>query len=219
MEGEREEERTEGRLDGMTWRTAKSLQVLTAECDVYAPHRSKSLDGTIGDEAHQSRPSAHNPNDFGVVCAKDITHDPAGGMDVHKLARRITTDPPPSLTYIISNRQVARWSNGWQWVAYKGAAPHTGHAHFRVGKGPDSEPRPPYDDTTPWRVAELMGQEEDDMTPEQDNRLKRLELGNLARSYDMKILEAKIDGNAAEVSRLRAEREAKIAAKKAELRI
>ncbi len=157
----------------MAWRTAKSLLVLRDECNAYAPHRSKALDGTIGDEAHQERPSAHNPNDFGVVCAGDITHDPAGGMDAHKLARAIAKHPHPDLTYIISNRQVARWSNGWQWVTYKGASPHTGHAHFRVGKGPDSEPRPPYDDTVPWRVAELM---EEDMTPDEVRKIVREEI-------------------------------------------
>ena len=146
----------------MAWRLAKSLEVLRAECNAYAPNRSKSYDGTIGDAAHATRASAHNPNDAGVVCGEDITHSPSTGMDAHKLARRIAADPPSALCYVISNAQVARWSNGWKWVAYKGSNQHKTHAHFRVGRGSDSEPTNAalYDSTTPWHVAELM---EEDM--------------------------------------------------------
>ena len=154
-----------------TPRLAKSLEVLRDECNAYAPNRSKAMDGWIGDSAHAARPSRHNPNNFGVVCALDITHDPAGGMDVHALARRLVKHPHPDLTYVISNRQVARRSNGWVWQTYTGSSPHDKHAHFAVGLGPDSEPTPPYDDVTPWGVAPEM---EEDMNDVQAKQLEEL---------------------------------------------
>lgn len=141
-------------------RRARSLDVLLAEVNSYAPKRSKASDGWLGDPAHASRASRHNPNNAGVVCAQDITHDPAGGCDIHAIARQIVQQGPPvDCEYIISNRQVAKRTNGWAWVAYTGSNGHTQHAHFAVGRGPESEPTQPYDDTDPWGVAP----EEDDM--------------------------------------------------------
>ncbi len=73
----------------MSWRLAYSLTTLRAECNAAAPNRRKHNDGDIGDAAHASRVSRHNPY-RGVVTALDITHDPARGMDVHALVRRMT---------------------------------------------------------------------------------------------------------------------------------
>ena len=137
----------------MAWRLAKSLVTLRGEVNAWAPNRSKASDGTIGDPAHASRPSRHNPNRYGVVTALDITHDPAGGCDVHALARRLVRAPHPELAYVISNRQISARSGGWAWRAYTGTNPHTVHAHFAVGVGPDSDPAPPYDSTAPWGVV------------------------------------------------------------------
>lgn len=134
------------------WRLARSLGVLRDECNAYAPHRKKTADGTIGNAAHAARASRHNPNNAGVVCALDITHDPAGGMDTYAVARRLVLHPHPDLCYIISNRQISSRPD-WKWLSYSGTSPHTGHMHVAVGVGPDSEPRPPYDDTMPWGVS------------------------------------------------------------------
>ena len=155
-------------LEGAGWRLALSLVQLRTEINAWAPQRKRGCDGTIGDAAHASRASRHNPNDAGVVCALDITHDPAGGMDVHALARRLALHPHPDLAYVISNRQKASRLTGWQWVPYSGTSPHTAHAHFAVGEGPDSEPRPPYDDQTPWGVAP---EEEADVTKAEHDAL------------------------------------------------
>lgn len=155
----------------MSWRLAQSLTTLRAECNAAAPDRRKYNDGDIGDAAHAARVSRHNPY-RGVVTALDITHDPAHGMDVHALVRRMTAggrSPHPNAAYIISNRQVARRSNGWRWVAYTGPAPHDGHAHFAVGTGPDSAPftnLSQVDDTTPWRVRQ-----EDDLNEQETRKL------------------------------------------------
>lgn len=138
----------------MAWRLAKSLVQLRSEFDAAFPGRSKRSDGTIGDAAHRSRASRHNPNRYGVVTALDITHDPASGCDVHRLARQLVRDPHPELAYVISNAQVASRSRGFVWRTYTGSNPHTLHAHFAVGVGPDSDPMPPYDSTQPWGISQ-----------------------------------------------------------------
>lgn len=137
----------------MTWRLANSLIQLRSEIDALAPNRSKASDGTIGDAAHSHRPSRHNPNSAGVVCALDVTDDVAGGCPIHDIAEQIRLRPHPTLAYIISNGRVAKRSSGWTWQPYTGSNKHTRHVHFAVGVGPDGDPREPYDDTTPWGIS------------------------------------------------------------------
>lgn len=140
----------------MSWRLAGSLVALRSEVDARWPARSRRSDGAIGDPAHAARASRHNKNRFGVVTALDITHDPASGCDVHAVARQVARDPHPELEYIISDRQIASRPS-WTWRAYRGDNPHTAHAHFAVGRGPDADPRPPYDSTQPWGIADTGG--------------------------------------------------------------
>lgn len=160
----------------MAWRLAKSLITLRDEVSDVAPKRSRISDGTIGDPAHADRASRHNPNRYGVVTALDLTHDPAGGMDVHALARRLVKDPHPELEYVISNGQVAKRRNGFRWERYYGSNQHVSHAHFAVGVGPDSDPRPPYDSTTSWNVATPEPSQPD---PEEDD----MHAGEIIASY------------------------------------
>lgn len=136
----------------MAWRLAHSLEVLRSEVNELAPSRSRASDGTIGDPAHAGRASRHNPNDDGVVCALDLTNDVAGGCPIHAIARSIARHPHPELAYIISDGETAGRDSGWQWKPYYGENQHTKHAHFAVGVGPDSEPRPPYDSNQTWGI-------------------------------------------------------------------
>lgn len=140
------------------WRLARSLIILREEINRAAPARSKISDGTKGDAAHAGRASRHNPNDAGVVCAMDITNDPAHGMDVHALAERLiglarTGRTNPDFEYVVSNSRIASRTSGWAWRPYHGINPHEHHVHFAVGRGPDSEPVPPYDDLNSWGVT------------------------------------------------------------------
>jgi hypothetical protein len=154
----------------MSWRLAKSLETLLNQINTAYPNRSKLSDGTIGDAAHAAVPSDHNPNAEGVVCALDLTHDPAHGFDAHVTANTLITHRHPNLKYVISNRRIAgAWTN-WQWQVYSGSNPHDKHIHVSVGVGDDGRSRQPYDDTTNWNI----GKENSPMTPEAVSLLYQL---------------------------------------------
>lgn len=146
----------------MSWRVASSLEVLLDEINDAAPRRSIASDGSIGDAAHASRDSDHNPwvidrNGVGVVRARDFTHDPADGLDCHQLAEHLAEmlrrrphrgDLHPALglgAYVIWNRRIisrARIDEGWR--TYDGSNPHTAHLHLSVATGTG------YDSTRAW---------------------------------------------------------------------
>lgn len=154
------------------WRVARSLDTLLAEINEAAPNRSKISDGSIGDPAHSSRESDHNPNPAGVVRARDFTHDIAGGLDCRYLAAQLTKlykAGHPALgsgAYTIWNRHILsrdRFSEGWR--PYTGTNPHEHHLHQSVATAASG-----YDSPARWGVME----EEDDMADyaEQLNRIE-----------------------------------------------
>ena len=137
------------------WRIAKSLEVLRGQLNQMFPNRSKASDGGIGDAAHASRNSDHNPwvdlkNNRGVVTARDFTHDPANGLDSGAIADRLRNSHDPRIKYIISNRRIASSTSvdgqpPWTWRPYTGKNAHNHHFHISVL--PD---RTKYDDETLW---------------------------------------------------------------------
>ena len=141
----------------MTWRVARSLDVLRDEINAAAPNRSTASDGSIGDAAHASRSSDHNPwvtnNGVGIVRARDFTHDPQGGLDCNVLAERVrqlALEGHPALgagAYIIWNRAIASATYGWRWRPYNGSNPHDKHLHVSVSLAAIG-----YDSTRPWGV-------------------------------------------------------------------
>jgi hypothetical protein len=135
-----------------SWRVASCLNVLLDEVNELAPKRNKASDGSIGDAAHVTRASDHNPwvrdGDKGVVTARDITHDPRNGCDAGKLAehfRRMGKAGDPRVKYVIWNRQIASFVDNWRWRAYGGPNPHTQHVHLSVQSAKSA-----YDSTRPW---------------------------------------------------------------------
>ena len=142
----------------MSWRMAKSLgatgtEGLLGEINASAPNRNKASDGGIGDANHSSRTSDHNPCDcHRVVCARDFTHDPAGGFDAHAfadwLARRVVS-LEPRVKYIISNKRICSGQGqsypAGVWRPYTGSNPHTQHSHVSVRHGPSL-----FDDAASW---------------------------------------------------------------------
>lgn len=133
------------------WRLAKSLERLRTEVNTMVPGRDKSSDGTIGDAAHASRSSDHNPwvmdGKMGVVTGMDITHNPARGLDVHAMAERVRLSRDPRIKYIISNRRIASFDKDWKWRPYSGKNPHDHHAHFSV-----RQDKKLYDDVSDWVI-------------------------------------------------------------------
>lgn len=128
----------------MAWRLARSLEKLRTQINNAYPNRSKASDGTIGDTAHSSRKSDHNPNSAGVVCAIDITHDPKNGVDAGRIAETIRLSRDPRIKYIISNGRISNPDiSGGAWRKYSGANPHNHHFHLSVKDN--------YDSIVPWR--------------------------------------------------------------------
>jgi hypothetical protein len=137
----------------MSWRLARSLEQLRDQLDRAAPNRSRRSDGTIGDTAHQTRKSDHNPDDGGVVRAIDITDDPAGGLSCEALAEALRGARDGRVKYVIWNhRMFSSYGNSkrqaWQWGEYTGANPHAHHIHISIL--PDAAADT---DTGDWSVA------------------------------------------------------------------
>lgn len=141
------------------WRPAKSLLALKAAIDAaYAGRKTKS-DGIVGDAAHQSRASDHNPwvtdGGKGVVTAIDITHDPASGCDAARIVEILRASRDRRIKYLIWNRRIANSSPiggvaPWTWRSYTGKNPHDHHFHLSVK--PD---KALYDDESAWTVRRI----------------------------------------------------------------
>jgi hypothetical protein len=136
----------------MAWRVAKSLLKLRDQVNQKAPHRSKASDGTIGDAAHASRKSDHNPwvkdGHIGVVTAMDITNDPADGCDAQALVNSLVTSRDPRIKYLIWNRRkVSSSVQPWVWRKYTGKNPHNKHCHVSV-----KSDKAHYDSTAAWHI-------------------------------------------------------------------
>lgn len=141
----------------MAWRLAGALVSLRAAINARWPNRDRASDGTIGDAAHATRVSDHNPwvivNGVGVVRALDVDKD---GIDAPWLAeqlRLLGASGDARLTgggYVIFNRRITRadWSG---WSTYTGNNPHTSHVHVSFSRGANG-----FDDGRAWTF--LSGQ-------------------------------------------------------------
>lgn len=140
----------------MDWRVAKSLEVLRKQLNERYPDRAKGWDGGIGDAAHATRDSDHNPwvkdsSGQPIVTARDFTHDPAHGVDSYVMAEQLRTSRDPRIKYIISNRKICSSTvSPWTWRKYTGSNPHDHHVHVSVL--PDQAH---FDDEAPWEIPML----------------------------------------------------------------
>lgn len=136
----------------MAWRVARSLETLRAQFNAAYPNRSKASDGGIGDAAHASRSSDHNPwhvvDGIGVVTARDFTHDPANGMDIDRITDELAESRDPRIKYLIANGLILdsrQGNNPWKWMPYRGSNPH--RKHFHISVNPHN-----CDDDRPWNL-------------------------------------------------------------------
>lgn len=142
----------------MAWRLAKSIKTLLDQVNSENPHRRKDSDGGIGDAAHASRSSDHNPyivvKGQGVVRAYDFTHAPETGFDAYAFAEMLLKNKDPRVRYIISNRKIASGKSGpdaWKWRQYSGKNPHNHHTHVSV-----TEDEAEFDNPKSWNLGGLV---------------------------------------------------------------
>lgn len=132
----------------MRWYLSSHAEDLRNWINRMYPNRDKSSDGTIGDAAHQLRPSDHNPdprsNPPGCVRAIDIDADlHPGAKDRSEAARLAETlriqakRKVRPIAYIIYNGRIASPRLAWRWRPYRGLNPHKAHIH--VSFYPDSK--------------------------------------------------------------------------------
>lgn len=156
---------------------APCLVDLFREADNRWPNRSRVSDGSLGDQAHSTRDSDHNPkspNPPGWVDAGDLTDDKAAGCDADLLAHHLVASKDPRVKYVIWNGTVVRsyakpGLPAWTPEPYTGSNPHDKHTHISVTEAGRHI-------RAPWFP------QEDDMTPEQAAALARIDAvigGNL----------------------------------------
>jgi len=140
-----------------TWRLARSLVALRAQINVLAPQRRTASDGSIGDAAHASRNSDHNPwikdaDGLGVVSAIDVTHDLRAGCDAQRLVDALVRSRDPRIKYLIFNRRIcSSIKEPWTWRPYTGSNPHNKHCHVSVVDTADG-----YDSTAAWELGRSL---------------------------------------------------------------
>lgn len=191
---------------GTGWKLAPCLVALIEECDRLFPDRTRISDGSIGDQAHASRTSDHNPAD-GWVCAVDVTDDKADGCDADLLAQHLVASRDPRVKYVIWNRTIAKsYASGgvpaWQPHPYTGVNAHEKHTHVSVhntaaARGdlsawwPYEEDDMPLSDADLLKVADVVQKV---LTP----KLEQLEADVKA---DIKAKIADVQGNLADLQR------------------
>jgi hypothetical protein len=138
----------------MSWRIAESLKRLREQINAAFPTRDKTSDGGIGDAAHASRNSDHNPwvsdGKQGVVTAIDIDEDlGVDDFELEDLITAIRKSKDPRVKYIIyEGRITVAGSNLQRWKKYTGKNSHSHHAHISVHSD-----RKLYDDRSDWYIG------------------------------------------------------------------
>lgn len=167
----------------MAWVLTRGLTTWREEINAVFPDRDRASDGAIGDQAHSSGTSGHNPDRTGraeyrdgdaldEVRAIDVDRDlvPESGDDwmlrvirfVVEKARRGEYVPFRYIIYCPAGGRPTIWhkSSGWAARNYTGANRHDKHAHF---SGDWSERGDSWTGTL--GIAALREDEGDDMYP------------------------------------------------------
>jgi hypothetical protein len=144
-----------------SWVLVPCLTTLRDEFNQLAPNRDHASDGSVGDTAHASSSSDHNPDETGNTPSEDAdARNEVHAIDVDDDLRRAgwtmnrclaiiidrhRTGVDDRLQNVIYNRRI--WSRSWGWTArvYTGSNAHTEHAHFSARYTTAQE-----NDTRPW---------------------------------------------------------------------
>jgi hypothetical protein len=122
------------RLSGTGWQLAASLQTLAHQINDVWPEGGPA-DGTIGDAAHRTRRSDHNPSAAGLVAALDVDEVVEGRGQ--KLVDELVRSKDQRIKYIIHEGKIWRsyartGTTPWVPSAYTGSNPHDSHVHISV---------------------------------------------------------------------------------------
>jgi hypothetical protein len=136
-------------IGGVGWSLAPSLKAYVAEADAAYPGRDHASDGSIGDQAHASRESDHNPRD-GWVHAVDLDEDLAPGLDLDAFAEKLRARKDRRIAYVIYEGRTFKSypRNGypaWAWQPYNGPNAHLHHLHLSILRTPEAR-----NDMTAW---------------------------------------------------------------------
>lgn len=108
------------------------------------PKRDHTMDGWIGDAAHQARQSDHNPNARNIVDALDI--DMYGGQTpVHRQTVIAGAIMHPATHYVIHDQRIYNREAQFRPRLYIGDNPHEGHCHVSIMQTAMAERNP-----APW---------------------------------------------------------------------
>lgn len=141
-------------------RASHALTTLLNQINEILPNRDRQSDGGIGDAAHASRRSDHNPDKLGVFHARDFDHDPdSNGLDCHKLLGQLLAADDSRTKYIIFHGKIY-FPDGTA-RNYTGPNAHTGHLHLSVWG----------DNPREWDLPMFDKDGDNEMTPDQDKKL------------------------------------------------
>lgn len=116
-------------------RPAHSLTTLLKQINGRFPYRDRASDGGIGDQAHSSRTSDHNPDSNGVYHARDFDHDPdSNGLNCVTLNRELKASRDPRIKYVIFQGRIW-YPSDTTGRSYTGPNAHMGHLHLSVKPG------------------------------------------------------------------------------------
>lgn len=110
------------------WYLAPSLKKCFTDVNSEWPLRSRASDGSVGDTAHQTRKSDHNPDPkTGVVRAIDIT---LTGDDAYTLIAMLINDDRTE--YVIHDGKIWSRVRDFKAIKYTGPNPHKHHIHLSI---------------------------------------------------------------------------------------
>ena len=155
----------------------KKLSPLANEINARWPKRDHESDGTIGDAAHASRKSDHNPwvidaAGIGVVRARDLDEDLDGNKGNGYMDAKVVFDHLLALAragddrlngggYLIYEKKIYSERNNWQGRDYTGSNDHDHHLHISFSLNAAG-----YDSTAPWGIFPVAEQPGQPTTPE-----------------------------------------------------
>ena len=121
---------------------SKAGQQLREQIDDSFPDRDRKSDGWIGDAAHASRKSDHNPDPSnGIVRAIDVDKDfdsrPSTGAYLADQIRICAKAGDKRISYVIFAGKIASSKRAWRWRPYDGINKHDHHIHISFTKEGD----------------------------------------------------------------------------------